>query len=178
MEITGRQLAQAREEELLVHELPDETLVYDLSRHEAHSLNRTAALIWRHCDGKTTPAEMAALVQQELNLPADEDLVWIALRRLAKARLLRQRVTPPADAARLSRREVMRKLGMAGGLALVTSIVAPTAAQALSCPGSGTLRSDDCVHNFNANNCPNVRCDNGGCCVNSGSVGNPHCACL
>src|SRR5437763_9240292 len=99
---------RAREEGLLVQELPDETLVYDLNRHRAHSLNRTATLIWRHCDGRTTAAEMAALLQRELNLPADEEVVWMALRRLGRAHLLQERITPPADALRYSRRELVR----------------------------------------------------------------------
>lgn len=133
MSTTDGRVPQAREEDLLIHELPDETLVYDLNRHRAHSLNRTAAFIWRHCDGRTTAAEMAALAQRELNVAADEDVVWAVLRRLGKARLLQERITPPPDVPHYSRREMVRKLGMAAGLALVVSIVAPEAAQAATC---------------------------------------------
>ena len=39
-------LPKARQEQLTVRELPDETVVYDLARHKAHCLNPTAALIW------------------------------------------------------------------------------------------------------------------------------------
>ena len=128
---------RAREDRLVVQELPDEVLVYDLTRHKAHCLNRTAALIWRHCDGQTTVAEMATLLQKELKSPVDEAVVWLALERLGRARLLHERVTPPAGAARFSRREVIRKLVLVGGLSVllpvVSSIVAPTAAQAASC---------------------------------------------
>ena len=53
-ERSDRQLPLARRERLLVEELPDEVLVYDLDREKAHCLNRTAALIWNHCDGRTT----------------------------------------------------------------------------------------------------------------------------
>lgn len=128
---------RAREDRLVVQELPDEMLVYDLSRHKAHCLNRTAALIWRHCDGQTTVAEMATLLQREVKFPVDEAVVWLAVDRLGKAHLLRERVIPPAGAPGLSRREVMRKLALVGGLSIllpvVSSIVAPTAAQAASC---------------------------------------------
>ena len=47
-------LPRMREQGLITDELPDEILVYDLDRHKAHCLNRTAALVWRQCDGKTS----------------------------------------------------------------------------------------------------------------------------
>lgn len=132
---------RAREDRLVVQELPDEVLVYDLNRHKAHCLNRTAALVWGHCDGQTTVAEMATLLRKELNHPVDEAVVWLALHRLGRAHLLRERVIPPAGAPRLSRREVMRKLALAGAFSVllpaVTSIVAPTAAEA----ATGCLKS-------------------------------------
>ena len=52
-------LPRMREQGLVVDDLPDEVLVYDLDRHQAHCLNRTAALVWRHCDGQTTVKEIA-----------------------------------------------------------------------------------------------------------------------
>jgi len=54
----------ARQDRLVVQELSEEVLVYDLDRHRAHCLNRTAALIWRHCDGSTSVAEMARRLPQ------------------------------------------------------------------------------------------------------------------
>jgi len=49
----------ARQEGLLVRELNDETLVYDLFNigHKAHCLNSTAALIWKYCDGQTSESD-------------------------------------------------------------------------------------------------------------------------
>ena len=41
------QLPRARTSELIVKELPDETLVYDLANDKAHCLNHTAALVWK-----------------------------------------------------------------------------------------------------------------------------------
>ena len=65
-------------DEVLIEALGDELVVYDLVRHRAHCLNKSAALVWRHCDGKTTIAELAKLLQKELGLPdLDEDLVGI-----------------------------------------------------------------------------------------------------
>jgi hypothetical protein len=168
---------QAREAELLVHDLTDETLVYDLTRHQAHSLNRTATLVWRHCDGRTTVAEMAALLQREVGAPADEDVVWAVLRRLGRAHLLEQAITPAADGARCSRRELMRKVGLVGGLMLVTSAVAPPPALALTCVAScsGANTCEPCLGNQptctgknrccggNCEDCNSTACHNAGC---------------
>ena len=41
----------ARRTGLVVRDLPDELLVYDLDRHQAHCLNRTAASVFRDADG-------------------------------------------------------------------------------------------------------------------------------
>ena len=44
----------ARREGLVIRELADEVLVYDLDRDRAHCLNQTAAFIWQCCDGRTS----------------------------------------------------------------------------------------------------------------------------
>ena len=126
---------------MIVQELADETLVYDLESHRAHCLNRAAGLVWRCCDGRTSPAAIAAHVGIELQLPPDEEVVWLAVRQLGRAGLLRAwPLESPAAARggrRCSRREVGRRLSRAGALALllpvVESIVAPTPALAASC---------------------------------------------
>jgi len=128
---------RAREEELVVREVEDETLVYDLKRHKAHSLNPTAARVWRYCDGNTTIAEMARRLRAELDTPVDEQVVRLALQRLDGAHLLQERLIPAGGAEQISRRSVARRLGMAAGLTIllpvVTSIVAPTPALAATC---------------------------------------------
>ncbi len=133
-------MPRAREDELVVEELPDETLVYDLKRHKARCLNRTAALVWQHCDGQTTVPELAALLKKELDVPGDEVVVWMALDRLGRADLLSEPVTLPADRAQYSRREVLRTLRRAAGISLllpvVASIFAPRAAAQASCISS------------------------------------------
>jgi len=130
-------LPRARTDELLIEEFPDETLVYDLQRDRAHCLNRAASLVWRACDGRMEVKEMAGRLASEAGLPADAALVWMALTRLEKARLLAERVDAPEPRAGYSRRELIRALGLTGGLALllpaVESIVAPLAASAQSC---------------------------------------------
>ena len=108
-------LPMRREKDVLVQELPDEILVYDVKRNKALCLNRTAALVWRHCDGRTTVAEMAKILQKELSLPAEEQIVWHTLHRLQRAHLLPESTTPPAKIPAMSRRDWVRQTGRSGG---------------------------------------------------------------
>jgi len=146
MESMGPGPPLARKEKLLCREVPDGLMVYDLDRREAHSLNQAAALVWRRCDGKTSVPEIAEQLHTELNLPQDEELVWLALGRLDRAQLLDGPLTE-SDPVRTSRRAVIRKLGLAGGLAallpLVDSLTAPPAMAADSA-GGGPCAAADC----------------------------------
>ena len=131
---------RARVEDIVVQTLPDEVLVYDLKRHKAHCLNPTAALVWKHCDGQTTAAELGHILQQDMRVPVPEEVVWLALQQLRKARLLAEPGHVPGGEDKISRREVVRRLGWATAVALplVTSIIAPTASEAASCLSSGS----------------------------------------
>lgn len=125
-------LPERRQDRLLVEELPEETLVYDLLHHRSHCLNAIATQVWKRCDGRTSVAELAAHLSRQLAIPADEIIVQCALDQLRKARLLRD-ATPPADEVNISRREVMKELTRYGiAAAMVLSITAPTVAQAAS----------------------------------------------
>ena len=106
-------LPKARRENLTVRELPDETLVYDLERHKAHCLNPTAGLVWRHCDGQTTLPQLTAMVRKQLKIGKAEAVVRLALEQLSRRNLLEQPLMPLADAARISRRRVLKKLALA-----------------------------------------------------------------
>lgn len=118
-------------------------MVYDLATHEAHCLNRAAALVWSRSDGKTSVEALAELLP-EADLPRDEDLVWLTLDGLDRAGLLAEYEAPAARKL-ISRREALRALGTAAGLTLllpaVNSVVAPLAAQAASCLTSAQCRS-------------------------------------
>jgi hypothetical protein len=128
-----------RVEGLVIDDIPGEVLVYDLERHKAHCLNLTAGLVWRQCDGQTTASEIAKRVSIQLDAPFDEELVWLALSELDKLHLLKISPLFPPSIAGMSRRAMIRNLGVAAAVAvpLVTSIVSPTPAQASTCARSG-----------------------------------------
>lgn len=130
----------ARKQDLITQELPNELLLYDLTNDKAHCLNETAAFVWRHCDGRTTPKEIARSLSQRSGATVDERLVWLAVGQLADNNLLSRRPQLPASFAGLNRREVVRAISLTAvvvAVPLITSIVAPTAAEAATCKGPG-----------------------------------------
>ena len=126
---------QARSEGLVVKDLPEEVLVYDLARDKAHCLNHSAADIWRRCNGRTTLSQITSAIRKETGSPIDEQFVLLALDQLGRDHLLEERVEWPAAIPRMTRREAVRRIGIGAAIAipLVTSIIAPTPAQAATC---------------------------------------------
>lgn len=149
-------LPLARTEDLVVKEMQDEVLVYDLKRHKAHCLNPPAAIVWKHCDRKTTVAEMTRLLERELGTLVDDDVVWLALGQLRRFHLLEESNT--LGMMRVSRRDLVRKyLPAAMILPVILSVPAPTAAQAGSQP-CGTAGAT-CGNFGDPPCCPGFNCD-------------------
>src|SRR5882672_560198 len=101
-------LPRARIDGLVIKELPNETLVYDLERDEAHCLNQTAALVWKRCDGKTTIGKMTSLLQEQSDTSVSADVVWLAVKQLRQFHLVEsygETVAMPA----VSRRNLVLK---------------------------------------------------------------------
>ena len=147
----------ARKEGLLIERLPDEVLVYDLDRKKAHCLNGSAALIWNHCDGKTSVEGIRRILEQDAQGKINGDVVWLGLDQLYEARLIDTKLVKPGARGRLSRRELVKRIGVAVSIPLVASVLAPTASAAVSCVGR------NCVGNGNVG-CGVCRC-NGTTCV-------------
>ncbi len=127
-------MPRARRDGLVIRELDDETLVYDLKRDEALCLNQTAALVWAQCDGKTTAKQAALSLQSELDVSVDTDLVWLAVKQLQRFHLVEAAKNSPS----VSRRTLVLKYAPAAlALPVIMSITAPIAATIPSCGGSG-----------------------------------------
>lgn len=172
----GSGLPRKRRNGLVVEELPEETLVYDLERHKAHCLAAVAAAVWEASDGKRTVAEIAARAAKKTARPVTDEAAWLALRRLARARLL----AAPLEVSNHghpslvspSRRDWLKKVAAIGGLS-VLSVTAPTAAEAATCTPQGA-----CVA------LPNRSCTNLPCCTPAPAGSNcnrrengPNCSC-
>ena len=124
----------SRHEELVVQELTGEVLIYDLKIDKAFSLNETSAEVWKLCDGTKSVGEITALISEKINSPVTQDLVWLALEQLKKENLLDNGDLLASRFKGVSRRELIKKVGLTTAIALpvISSLVAPTAAQAQS----------------------------------------------
>jgi len=127
---------QARSEGVLVKHVNGEIVVYDLDAHRAHRLDPTASRVFALCDGTREAAAITALSACRGEEPIEEAMVEIALDELLAAGLVVGDV--PRRAADPSRRALLQRLGIGAGAALVlplvTSIVAPRAANAAPPP--------------------------------------------
>lgn len=145
-----------RDEGMLVKPIGDETVVYDVERLRAHSLEPLAACIWAACDGGRSVNEVATRVSAELGQIVPTEVVLLTLRRLERAELMQTRQPRPLSLP-CSRRTLMTRVAALGGLA-VFSTVLPTPAQAQ------TLLPD-------GENCTNSnQCANGCCCTQTGQT--------
>jgi hypothetical protein len=124
----------SRKEDIVVQKLEDEVLIYDLKENRAFCLNETSALVWQMCDGNKSVTEISQAISQKLKSPATEDFVWLAIDQLKKENLIANSEEIVPDFNGLSRREVIKKVGLGTMIALplISSLVAPTASQAAS----------------------------------------------
>jgi pyrroloquinoline quinone biosynthesis protein D len=158
MKNTRHLIPASRRDELIVQEVENETLVYDLKSHKAHCLNPTAATVWKLCDGRRTAPQIAQKLAEKFGAPVSQDVVLLAVEQLQNLKLLEATVERAPVSAGISRRELARRLGMATALValpLITSINAPAAIQAVSgCVGAGAACGDP-----NPPCCPGFNCD-------------------
>src|SRR4051812_1581088 len=119
----------ARSREIILQEIKKEILIYDLNTHKAYCLNEISSVVYQACDGRTTSEEL----KSKHNLT--DEIISLAIDDLLKENLV-ENVDGDffSPLSRLSRREIIRKIGLTSMIALplISSLVAPTAAQAQS----------------------------------------------
>jgi DNA-binding MarR family transcriptional regulator len=149
----------ARSQGLVVEELGEELLVYDLETDRAHSLYPEAAQVWRSCDGGTSVESLAA------RLELDAETVGRALDELEACDLL-ESAAPPAGGS--TRRELTVRAVKAGALVaaapLIVSVTAPSPASAVTPGQCAGFSSTTCGQGG-----PSVGCKGAGCCCCNGS---------
>jgi hypothetical protein len=168
----------SRKEGIVVQELNGEVLIYNLNDNKAFCLNETSALVWQLCDGNKSVSEISQAVGTKLNAPVSEDLVWLALDQLKNEKLIANSEEIVPDFNGTSRREVIKKIGLTSVVALpfVSSLIAPTAAQAASpAPGNAcnaVVANATGLGGTCPDNCTGQPCNNGqNTCAADGTCG-------
>lgn len=141
--------------DLIVMDTPQgELLLHDSALGHFHTLNATAASVWRLCDGRHSANDIAAASG------LDRAVAGLALDQLADLGLL---AVSPAPSG-LTRRDVVRRLAAAGAIgAIALPVIGSTTAGAV---GAGSA----CAGNANCD--PPLRCINNVCapCVGNGQA--------
>lgn len=153
----------ARQNGLVVQEMPDEVLVYDLDTNKAHCLNGSAALVWKSCDGSNSVADIVKSFELGGGGKVTEDFVWLAIDQLNENNLLEGKVAPRF--AGQSRRQVLKTIGLASMVALpvIASLVAPQSALGnVSCACTDPGQTTQCTA---MTGCPSMTCNANGQCI-------------
>lgn len=171
------QRPRVRQSEIVVQNLDNETLIYDLKTNKAFCLNETAGLVWNLCDGERTVTEIADSLSRETGQKVTEGLIGLALGELSRNGLLEGEQTKEETFSVLTRREAIRRIGFGSAIALplVTAVVAPAA---LSAQSGGTVMilgacttTADCQSGLTCRPCGNGTCPSPACCINTSPVG-------
>lgn len=144
----------ARQNGIVVQEMPDEVLVYDLDSNKAHCLNQSAALVWKSCNGSNSVTDIVKQFESNGAGKVTEDFVWLAIDQLNENGLLQHDVAPRFQGQ--SRRQVLKTIGLASMVALpvIASLVAPQNALGVvscSCTTHGGCAGRACPSTTNCN---------------------------
>lgn len=177
-------LPVARNTNIVVQTSDKEVLIYDLNTDKAYNLNETSSIVYQACDGKTTFTELTA------NHGLTNDVIFLAIDELIKEHLIEKNNEYNSPFDGMSRRKVLRQIGIASMVALpvIVSLTAPTAAMAQSScinPGgrpTGTAAATN-EHIVGSGTCADFNsrcCDNsatGSCTPEAGFPGHFFCTC-
>lgn len=145
---------KTRSENIVVQEMDDEILIYDLNDNKAFCLNETSAIIYQLCNGKNSVAEINQQLSGKFKQPISDELIWLALDGLKKDNLLEESEQFDIDFKGLTRRQVIKKVGLSSLVVLpvIASMVAPAAAATASlaallasCSSPSSCQSGNCV---------------------------------
>ena len=159
MSINNRFVPHARSTGLIITDLDEEILVYDKECDKAFCLNQTSALVWKYSNGKRTVAEIARAMEHKLHSSVDVQVVWFALQQLEKDHLMRADAALPKQAAGISRREFVKKMGMTAVAVTVPAIISMTAPLSAFAQSCLPIATQGCT--------ASSQCCNGCCCTTS-----------
>ena len=134
-------MVATRVEGFRIERTADEILAVKEGSLEAHAINQSAAAVYDLCDGNTSKSDMAAEIHRRTGLPADDEIVDLALSELVETGLVL--LDDPEPRSAVTRRALVRRLALSSTLALMlpvveTVVVPPAEAQPNMSPPTST----------------------------------------
>lgn len=130
------QLRRFKQKNLIARRLGDELLLYEEETSMAHCLNEIAGEMWTVCERESSAIDVTEALRPRWP-DIERKVVCASLSQMAAAGLLEE--TTDQENISISRRELIRKLGITASAVLpivVISVLIPPPAAAASC---GTL---------------------------------------
>lgn len=121
-------LPRTRNSEIVQQDLGKELLIYDSIVHKAYALNETSKIVYRAC------SEQKSFEDLKRKHKFSDEIIFLALDDLQKNNLLDEKTVYRSPFAGMSRRDAIRKAGLASLVALpvISALVAPTSTHAAS----------------------------------------------
>jgi Coenzyme PQQ synthesis protein D (PqqD) len=110
-----------RVEGVQIERAADEILAVKTGSLEAHALNQSAAAVYELCGGETSKSEIAAEIRRRTGLPADDEIVDLALAELIDAGLVV--LDDPEPRSTVTRRSLIRRLALTSVAAMMLPVV-------------------------------------------------------
>jgi hypothetical protein len=127
-----------------MEEVDSEKVIFDEETKQAHCLSSLPSVVFDHCDGESSPADLARVARDRLNDEVTEEQVQEALAQLEERGLL---TSPPLIT--ISRRAMVRKsaaaFGAAAAGATLILTVDPPMALAVACTTTPCSRNTQCA---------------------------------
>lgn len=131
---------------LLRHELDGQVLIYDAREDRVHLLDTTTGHVFELLEqGGRSRAGIVSELATRMNILEGEGLLELSLEELRKADLLDGNMAPVAPLSEMSRRELLRKVGMAGAAALLIPAIATLTASPAYAQASCSAATHSCV---------------------------------
>jgi len=112
--------------QLVIQELDQEFLIFDPSTEKAHCLSGVGALVFKACREQLSLAELKLQLKTS-GVTDEETAIEESLRQLGEEKLV------ASQSGAFNRRRFLSAAGTAAAIPLITSVMAPRPAQALSC---------------------------------------------
>ena len=148
---------------LLRHSMDEQILVYDPREDKVHLLNPTTACVLDLLqEGGWSELRMRDEVARRMNIAPSAELLSLAFDELRKADLLDTSDAPITPVSDLARREMLRKVGLAGAAALLVPVITTLTATPASATCTGLLTSGQAC--TAGSQCCSGICTRGGTC--------------
>ena len=126
---------------LIVKQMGAEWVLYDEPTSTAHCLHGVAAEIWTACEQETSGSDIKLALRSDRPDLRDEDIL-ATINEMLKLGILEESTS--SEGVSVSRRDLVRKLGLTAAIAVpiaITSVLVPPAAAAASCGHLGSTCS-------------------------------------